>query len=91
MAQPAYAIQYLGAYRVEANIAYTSASILAAYPTATVMKAKLDDVKNSIKVSVNGAPMFEFTHNEEAYIVTGSTYTFSEAFTIAIGIYKAVV
>lgn len=91
MAQPSYAIKYIGAYRIEAGTTYSSASILTAFPGATVMKAKTDVLGDTIKVAVNGSPMFHFEDNEECFIETGMTFTFNKAFTAAIGVYKAVV
>ncbi len=93
MAQPAYAIKYLGAIRASANTPYTTASILAIFPTATVAKIKMDAGRENIKVgiSIDNYPMIIFGHNDEQYIQTGQTFTFDTDVTIAVGIYKAVV
>jgi hypothetical protein len=87
MAQPHHAIEYLGAIQVVAGTQYTSASVISAFPLATVMKMKTDDVM----VGINGGVMFHITYNDESYITTGKTYIFDKKCVIAVGIYKAVV
>lgn len=87
MSQPIYAIEYLGAMQVSAGIAYTTASILTLYPTATVLQMKTDD----IQVSINGTVMFHITYDDTSYIATGKTYYFDKDCVVAVGIYKAIV
>ncbi len=87
MAQPSYAIEYLGAMFVKAETSVTSASVLTAFPGATVVKMKTAGVK----AGVNGTDMFDITYDDESYLITGKTFIFSKDCTIAVGIYKAVV
>lgn len=91
MAQPLYAIQYLGTVRVTKNIAYTTASILASFVGATVAKLSTDIKNDSVGITINGNVMAQFYDGEEQYVVTGFTFTFSKDCTMKIGIYKAVV
>jgi len=86
MAQ-AYAIEYLGAIKAVAGTQYTSASILATFPTATVIKMKTE----SVMAGIGGGVMFPITFDDERYLVTGKTYIFDKDCIIAVGIYKAVV
>ena len=86
MAQPSYAIEYLGAMSVKRGKLYNSSSVISAFPTATCMKMKTDGVE----VSVNGTDAFLTSFNDESYITTGHTYIFSKDCVIAIGKYKAV-
>lgn len=86
MAQPNYAIEYLGAIEAQKNATVTSASVITLYPNATVMKIK----SNGVSVSVNNSVMFKTSFDDESYITSGHTYTFSEDCIIAIGTYKAV-
>ena len=86
MSQPSYAIEYLGAIEATKNTAVTSASVLTLYPTATALKIKTAGVS----VSVDNSVMFPTDYNDESYLVTGHTYTFSENCIVAVGIYKAV-
>lgn len=99
MAQPVgYAFQYLGSVRVSAGVTYTSASILTIFPTANVMKAKIDHIGETkafvnefIRVSINGYPMFHFEDGEDCFIITGQSFVFDKDFTAAIGKYTVVV
>jgi len=86
MAQPTYAIEYLGAIEAKKNQAVLSADVIGLYPSATVMKIKSDGVS----VSVNNSVMFKTSFDDESYIRNGHTYTFSEDCIIAIGVYKVV-
>ena len=86
MSKPAIAIEYLGAIIVEPRTQYTSASVIAKYPIATVMKMKT----SGIKVTVDGSDMFPVSYDDESYITTGRTFMFSDACTIAIGRYVAI-
>lgn len=87
MAQPQYSIDYLGAMKVEKGVAYTSASILAAFPTATVLRIKTDEVS----VSINGGIQFITKIDDESYLTTGKSYMFDKDCVVAVGIYKAIV
>lgn len=87
MAQPSYAISYIGAMYAEADTPYTGAAILVAFPGATAMIMKT----SNIKVSVNNTEYFDLEYMEEGYLETGHTYRFNKPCTIAIGVYKAVV
>lgn len=82
-----HAIEYLGALAVNKGQQYTSASIITAYPTATVLKIKTDKVS----VSINGGVQFLTSFDDESYLTTGKTYIFDKDCIVAIGIYKAVV
>lgn len=82
-----HAIDYLGALAVNKGQQYTSASIISAYPTATVLKIKTDKVS----VSINGGVQFLTSFDDESFLTTGKTYIFDKDCIVAIGIYKAVV
>lgn len=86
MAQPQYAIEYLGAVNIKAGEAVTTADVLTTYPSATAMKMKTEDVK----VSVDGSAMFPVKYDDESYIITGKTFIFNKDCIVVIGIYKAV-
>lgn len=95
MAQPAYAIEYLGAIRVTAGTPITSATIAAAFPTATALKMDaLDENGKSqwVRVSIDGGVQFDVAHGEESYLNSSvsKTYRFSRDCTIVVGVYKAV-
>ena len=89
MAQPHYAIQYLGAVTVKANKLINSASILTDFPTANVIKIKTNII--GLKVSVNNTDMFDTDYNGESYFTSGFTYIFNKDCTLAVGKYIAVV
>lgn len=97
MAQPAYAIEYLGAVQVLAGTQYTSASILTTYPTATVLKMDSKKIESGkyvdypVRCSINGGIMFNIQDGDESYLTTGKTFIFDTNCTIIVGIYKAVV
>lgn len=86
MAQPSYAIEYIGAIRAIRGKTYLSANILTQFPNATCMKMKSDGVS----VSVNGTDAFLTSFNDESFITTGHTYIFDKDCTIAIGRYRVV-
>ena len=86
MAQPSYAIEYLGAISAQSGKLYTSADVILAFPTATCMKMKTEGVK----VSVNGTDAFLTSYDDESYITAEHTYIFSKDCTIAIGRYRVV-
>ena len=87
MAQPHYAIEYMGAVALEGNKSYTSTGILTAFPTANVMKMKTAGVA----VSMNGTAMFETNFDDESYIsATSKSYIFNKNCVIAIGKYVAI-
>lgn len=88
MAQPSYAIEYLGSMEVKRGVPVTSADALALFPTATVIKVKCKDGCN---VSINGGVQFPIDHNDESFLTTGKTYTFDVDCTVVLGIYKAIV
>ena len=81
-----HAIDYLGALAVNKGQQYTSASIISAYPTATVLKIKTDKVS----VSINGGVQFLTSFDDESFLSTGKTYIFDKDCIVAIGIYKAI-
>ena len=81
-----HAIDYLGAMPVNKGQQYTSASIITAYPTATVLKIKTDGVS----VSINGGVQFLTSFDDESYLSTGKTYIFDKDCIVAIGIYKVI-
>lgn len=86
MAQPHYAIEYLGAVALEGGKSYTSSGILTAFSGANVMKIKTAGVA----VTVNGTAMFETNFDDESYIsATSKSYIFSKNCVIAIGKYVA--
>ena len=87
MAQPMYAVEYLGAIVAEPKKQYTSAEVLAQYPDANMMKMKSE----GIKAGVDNSNMFPVSYDDESYITTGRTFIFSDTCTIAIGRYVAIV
>lgn len=91
MAQPLYAIQYLGAVRVAKNTQITTASLLVTFPGATVAKLSTDIPGDTVGISINNHPMANFKDTEEQFVVTGHTFEFSKVCTVKIGVYKAVV
>lgn len=94
MAQPSYAIQYLGSFVIKKEEIHTTAQILASYPTATVIKiAKItsQNPKEGVNVAINGTPAFTTYLGEESYIETGTSYVFDKDCILAVGIYKVVV
>ena len=86
MAKTTYAIEYLGALTIKQGQMYTSASVLAKYSTANVIKLKT----SGVNVSVNNSDMFPLDFNDETYLVTGHTYIFDRDCTIAVGRYVAI-
>lgn len=86
MAKTMYAIEYLGAITIKQGQMYTSAKILTDFATADVLKMKTE----SVSVSVNNSDMFPLDLNDETYLVTGHTYIFDRACTIAVGRYVAI-
>ena len=85
MYQP-IAIEYLGAVEVKRNVEVTSASIIALYPTANVIKMK---TKN-IKATVNHSVLFSIDYNEENYLEIGNTYSFDGDCVFAVGKYVVI-
>jgi hypothetical protein len=83
MAQPHYAVEYLGAITAEQGKMYTSASVITSYTAANMMKMKT----SGVNVSVNNSDMFPVDLNDESYITSGHTYIFDRKCTIAIGKY----
>jgi len=81
-----YPIKYLGAVQAKQNVPITSASILADFPTATVIKMKTEGVR----VQVDGTAMFDIEFNDEHYLETGQTFMFNKDCIVALGIYKVV-
>lgn len=90
MAQPSYAIKFLGTIRIEANAEITTASILATFTGATCCVLVTDKVGDFVNVGIDGYPMVHFQDRTEQFIETGQTFRFASACTLAIGIYKAV-
>ena len=88
MAQPSYAIEYLGAVEVTANKTVNLSDIHIKYPTATVLKIKTDGVS----VSVAGSPMFMTSFDDESFVPTSTsrTYIFDKDCIIAVGKYVAI-
>ena len=86
MSKPMYVIEYLGAIIAEPRKQYTSASVLAKYPNANMMKMKSE----GIKAGVDGSDMFPISYDDESYITTGRTFIFSDVCTIIIGRYVAI-
>lgn len=87
MAQPSYAIEYLGAVEVSRGVAVTTASLLVLFPTATVVKLKC---KSGANVSINGGVQFPIDYNDESYLTTGKTFLFDTDCVIVVGIYRAI-
>jgi len=91
MAQPFYAIQYLGTVVVTKNTPYTTATILASYPGATIAKLKTLKHNDYVGISINSTPMVQYQDGEEQFIATGFTFEFEKDCIMKIGIYKVVV
>ena len=87
MAQPHYIVEYFGAISTEKNKLVTSASVIALFPTANMMKMKTEGVA----VSVDGTDMFLTSFDDESFITTGKSFIFDKNCTIAIGKYIPVV
>lgn len=89
MAQPSYAIEYLGAVEVQGGVSVSSSTISTAFPSATVLKMKTKDVK----VSIDGGVQFDVVYDDESFLnsATPKTYVFNKDCIIAVGIYKVVV
>ena len=90
MAQPNYAIKYLGIIRVSKNNTYYTADIIADYPTATVAVLKADKPSDTVRISIDDSPMSPFADGEQQYIESGQSFVFDKDCSIRIGIYKAV-
>ena len=86
MAQPMYVVEYLGAFEIKAGTSYTSASILATFPTANAIQMRTDGVK----VSINGGVKFSTTFGESSFLSTGKTYMFDKDCIAVVGIYRAI-
>jgi hypothetical protein len=86
MAQPNYAIEYIGAVEAKKNLEVTSTGLLATFPTATVIKMKTAGVR----ASVNDSVMFLVDYNDESYLVAGNKYMFDKDCVIAVGKYRVV-
>ncbi len=91
MAQPSYAIRYLGTVRVTKNTPYTTASILSSFVGATVARLSTDIKDDSVGIALNNTPMSTYYDGEEQYIQAGDMFEFSKDCTLKIGTYKAVV
>jgi hypothetical protein len=90
MAQPVYAIRYLGTVRVVKNTKYTTASLLLSFAGATVAKLSTDISGDTVGITVNNTPMAKYKDGEEQYVQTGDTFEFDKDCTLKIGLYKAV-
>ena len=87
MAQPMYAVEYLGAEYLKGGQTHSSTTIKDKYPTATMIKMKTDDVK----VSINGTTMFPTTYDGENFLpTTSTTFFFNKDCIITVGRYVAV-
>jgi hypothetical protein len=81
MAQTNYIVDYIAGMRAEAGKSYTAASILALYPSATVVEVRS---KETI-VSINGTIAVKFSYGEQTTITTGKTWVFITDCDLAIG------
>ena len=87
MAQQHNVVEYFGAISTEKNKLVTSASVIALFPTANMMKMKT----GGVAVSVDGTDMFLTSFDDESFITTGKSFIFDKNCTIAIGKYTPVV
>jgi len=86
MAQPLYAVKYLGAKSLQVGKTYTSADLLTEFSGATCLIMKT----SGVSVSINGTDMFPIVLNDQSFLETGLSYTFNKDCIVAVGIYKVV-
>ena len=94
MAQAAqFIVQYIAGMTVIKGNSYTTADVIATYPTATTMilKTKVSKGEAPITVSIDGTDAFEITYDDPTYIETGNTFIFNKNCTIAIAKYISAV
>ena len=80
------AIEALGGFQCLANTPTTTASILTAFPTATITKIKTADAM----LSIDGTVKFMTTYDAISNLQTGHTYIFDKDTTLMVGKYVTV-
>ena len=95
-----YVVEYLGTVEAIAGETYTTASILASFPTANVVElvesskgintSKNNSAPTGVGVSISGTPMFLRNFGDRSYLATGHTYLFKSDCLIAVGIMRAI-
>lgn len=80
------AIEALGGFQCVANTPTTTASILTAFPTATITKIKTEGVM----LSIDGTVKFSATYDAISNLQTGHTLIFDKDTTLMVGKYVTV-
>ena len=80
------AIEALGGFQCLANTPTTTASILTAFPTATITKIKTEGAM----LSIDGTVKFLTTYDAISNLQTGHTYIFDKDTTLMVGKYVTV-
>lgn len=86
MAVQVEAIEALGGFQCLANTPTTTASIIAVFPTATIVKIKTE---GSV-LSIDGTVKFATTYDAISNLQTGHTYIFDKDTTLMVGKYVTV-
>ena len=86
MAQPSYAVHYLGGVSAKSKEVLTSTSILTDFPTATCLIMKT----NGVKVSIDGTDAFPVDYGEITYLETGHSYIFTKDCSLSVGKFKVI-
>lgn len=80
------AIEALGGFQCLANTPTTTASILTAFPTATITKIKTEGVM----LSIDGTVKFSATYDAISNLQTGHTLIFDKDTILMVGKYVTV-
>ena len=80
------AFEALGGFQCLANTPTTTASILTAFPTATITKIKTADAM----LSIDGTVKFMTTYDAISNLQTGHTYIYDKDTTLMVGKYVTV-
>ena len=80
------AFEALGGFQCLANTTTTTASILTAFPTATITKIKTEGAM----LSIDGTVKFMTTYDAISNLQTGHTYIFDKDTTLMVGKYVTV-
>lgn len=81
MAKPTnFIYDYIGGRGIKANEIYTSADILAQFPTAKIVEMRTDGVK----VSINGTDATTWMRGDVAYVNADRTWVFLNDCEVAI-------
>ena len=80
------AFEALGGFQCLANTPTTTASILTAFPTASITKIKTEGAT----LSIDGTVKFMKTYDAISNLQTGHTYIFDKDTTLMVGKYVSV-